>query len=297
MRGPSLTTKCLGPLTRCRCSATSIPIRSFSTSHPLSAIGPASPKFIEVPTTPQPQARQKLDIKGTLPPPRNLFPARAIKKTSKAYLDAVTKRPKERPEPANEYAAWKRRMAASRRGNLREGLVELYKRKREYDGAVAARSKDRQEERGRRLHALQREDERLTDPTIKEANRILQSGPIPDPNREARVAEKAARVQVKGAAREEQRKNALHTLYMHARYFITTEEQLDAKIEEIFKELPDDESDNIWENFDAPPTVQDMLSEINKTETKATKFHAGPAQLTGKRMKKIAEELTGGKMD
>ncbi|KAE9366876.1 hypothetical protein N431DRAFT_417819 [Stipitochalara longipes BDJ] len=297
MRGPSLPAKSLSQLTRCRCSASSIPIRSFSTSSPLSAIGPVSPKFIEVPTTPQPQARQKLDIKGTLPPPRNLFPARAIKKTSKGYLNAVTKEPKERPEPANEYAAWKRRMAASRRGNLREGLVELYKRKKDHDGAVAARSKTRQEERGRRLHAPQREDERLTDPTIKEANRILQSGPIPDPNRETRVAEKAARVQAKEAAREEQRKNALHTLYMQARSFITTEEQLDAKIEEIFTEARDGESDSVWDNLDAPPTVQDMLSAINKTESKAVRFHSGPAQLTGQRMKKLAEELTGGKMD
>ena len=192
-------------------------------------------------------------------------------------------------------------MAASRRGNLREGLVELYKRKKDRDGAVAARSKTRQEERGRRLHAPQREDERLTDPTIKEANRILQSGPIPDPNREARVAEKIARVRAKEAAREEQRKNALHTLYMQARSFITTEEQLDAKIEEIFKETHEGDPDSIWEQTGsaegAPPTVQDMLSAINKTESKAIKYHSGPAQITGRRMKKLAEELTGGKMD
>ncbi len=272
MRGPSLSTKPLRQLTRCRCSATSIPIRSFSTSNSLSAIGPVSPKFIEVPTTPQPQARPKLDIKGTLPPPRNLFPARALKKTSKTYLDAVTKEPKEQREPANEYVAWKRRMAASRRTNLREGLVELYKRKKDHDG-------------------------RLTDPTIKEANRILQSGPIPDPNRAVRIAEKAARVQAKEAAREEQRKNALHTLYMQARSFITTEEELDAKIEEIFQAPPEGETDSIWDVTKAPPTVMDMLSQVNNTQREAIKFHASPAQITGQRMKKIAEELTGGKME
>jgi len=297
MRAPSLSTKPLGQLTRCRCSATSIPIRSFSTSNPLSAIGPVSPKFIEVPTTPQPQARPKLDIKGTLPPPRNLFPARTLKKTSKKYLDAVTKEPKEQHEPANEYVAWKRRMAASRRTNLREGLVELYKRKKDHDGAVAVRSKAKQEDRQRRLQAPQREDERLTDPTIKEANRILQSGPIPDPNRAVRIAEKAARVQAKEAAREEQRRNALHTLYMQARSFITTEEQLDAKIEEIFQAPREGETDSIWDVTKAPPTVMDMLSQVNNTQREAIRFHASPAQITGQRMKKIAEELTGGKME
>jgi len=145
---------------------------------------------------------------------------------------------------------------------LREGLVELYKRKKDHDGAVAVRSKAKQEDRNRRLHAPQREDERLTDPTIKEANRILQSGPIPDPNRETRVAEKAARVQAKEAAREEQRKNALHTLYMQARTFITNEEELDAKIEEIFMELREGESDSIWDLSNAPPLVHLSTSQL-----------------------------------
>jgi hypothetical protein len=259
-----------------------------------------SPKFIEVPTTPQPQARPKLDIKGTLPPPRNLFPPRALRKTSKKYLDAVTKEPKDQAEPANDYVAWKRRMAASRRTNLREGLVELYKRKKVHDGEVAVQSKAKSEARDKRLHAPQREDERLTNPTIKEANRILQSGPVPDPNRAIRIVEKAARVQAKEAAREEERRNALHTLYMHARSFITTEEQLDKIINEIFVPSPHDPgnmSDNIWDVKEAPPTVQDMLSTVNNTQRSAVAYHAGPAAITGERMKKIAEELTGGKMD
>jgi hypothetical protein len=274
-------------------------MRSFITSNPLSAVGPVSPKFIEVPTTPQPQARPKLDIKGILPPPKNLFPPRAPRKTSKKYLDAVTQEPKDQSKTPNDYAAWKRRMAASRRANLREGLVELYKRKKAQDGLIAARSKAKREQREARVHAPQREDERLTNPTITEANRILQSGPVPDPNRAARVAEKAARVQAKEAAREEQRRNALHTLYMQARSFITTEEQLYAEIEKIFVELPHEghSSDNIWDAKDAPPTVQDMLSTINNTQKSAVAFHAGPAAITGERMKKIAEELTGGKMD
>jgi len=190
-------------------------------------------------------------------------------------------------------------MAASRRTNLREGLVELYRRKRTHEGFVAVRSKTKSEEREKRLHAPQREDERLTNPTITAANRTLQSGPVPDPDRAARVAEKAARVQAKEAAREEQRRNALHTLYMQARSFITTEEQLDAEIEKIFVESPYEghASDNVWDAMGAPPTVQDMLSTVNNTQKSAVAYHAGPAAITGERMKKIAEELTGGKMD
>jgi hypothetical protein len=189
-------------------------------------------------------------------------------------------------------------MAASRRENLREGLLELQKRKHRQDSMIAGRSRARSEYREKRLHAPQREDERLTNPTITSATRTLQQGPVPDPDRAARVAEKAARVQAKEAAKEEARRDALHTLYMHARSFITTEEQLDSEIERIFVEQPFEQNgDNIWDAVGAPPTVQDMLSAVNNTQKSALAYHAGPAAITGKRIKRIAEELTGGKMD
>ena len=125
---------------------------------------------------------------------------------------------------------------------------------------------------------------------------------MPDPQREERVAAKAERVKAKKAMREEARKNALHTLYMHARSFITTEEQLDKEIEAIFVPQPfkggaNPSSDNIWDAVGAPPTVQTLLSTVNHTQKEAVKYHAGPGAITGERMKKIAEELTGGKMD
>jgi hypothetical protein len=192
-------------------------------------------------------------------------------------------------------------MAASRRTNLREGILDLHKRKVRQDIIIANVSKGRRRERERQLHAPQREDERLTSPTITAAMSQLQSGPVPDPDREARVAEKAARVQAKEAARAEERRNALHTLYMHAREFITTEEELDMEIEKIFGEQPFGKDkvgkDNVWEAYGAPPTVQDMLSMVNNTQKSAIQYHAGPAAITGKRIKRIAEELTGGKMD
>ena len=90
---------------------------------------------------------------------------------------------------------------------------------------------------------------------------------------------------------------------MHARNFITTEAQLDAAIEKMFVERPwehvpgKEKAVSIWDAEGAPPTVQDMLSEVNRTQKSAMLFHRGPAVATGKRMLKIAEELTGGKMD
>lgn len=300
MPPPSLPRTSLNALGRCKRPSNAIPRRPFSTTPSLSLLGPESPAYIEVPTPPQHQARPKVDIKGIIPPPRNIFPRRAGDKTSPQYLAAVTPEPASQTEPANEFVAWKRRMAASRRTNLREGLVELHKRKKLHDAMVAGRSKSRSKLREKALHTPQREDERLTNPTIRLANRTLQSGPVPDLQREARVAEKRARVQAKEQLRQEERRDALHTLYMNARDFITTEEQLDARIEKIFVQDPHEAQnadDNIWSVRGAPPTIGTLLDVVNRTSKTAIHFHASPQAPTGMRMKKIAEELTGGKMD
>ncbi|PBP23646.1 hypothetical protein BUE80_DR005293 [Diplocarpon rosae] len=295
---PSLSRTSLSSLSRC--STVSIPVRSFSTTKTVAAIGPENPRFIEIPIPPQQQIRPKLDIKGTLPSPRNIFPSRAGSKISPEYLAAVTPEPTVKSEPANEFVAWKRRMAASRRTNLRAGLLELHNRKETLDARLARQSRRKSKSREKALHAPQREDERLTNPTITKMTRTLQSGAVPDPDREKRLAEKVARVQARAIAKQEERQNALHTLYMNARNFITTEQQLDATIESIFVPDPHEEhrmDDSIWNVVGTPITVKDMLASINKTEKSAVLFHASPAARTGERMKKIAEEMTGGKMD
>jgi len=150
------------------------------------------------------------------------------------------------------------------------------------------------------LNAPQREDERLTNPTIIAAMSQLQVGAVPDPGREERIAEKKARVAAIEAAKAEARKDALHTLYMHARDFIVTEEQLNKEVDEIFVQNPFPNAPlktSIWDAHHAPQTVQDMLMEVNNTQKKAVDYHKGPAHITGQRLKRIAEELTGGKME
>jgi len=194
-------------------------------------------------------------------------------------------------------------MAASRRENLREGLVKLHERKVRAEEKVAQVSAAKQKERRRRVMAPQRETDRLTNPTVTAAMSTYQHGVLPDPDREARVAASAAKVVARAAAIEEARRDALHTLYMHARSFITTEAQLDAEIEKAFAERPfahvygRENATNIWDAEGAPLTVQDMLSEISNTQHKVVDFYQTSAKVTGKRMVRIAEELTGGKMD
>lgn len=193
-------------------------------------------------------------------------------------------------------------MADSRRRNLREGLVLLHRRKVRAERTVAARSADKQAERQARVEAPKREDERLTEPTITQAmKRVKLNGVVPDPNREQRIAEMRARTQAVQAEREERMKEALHNLYMQARNFITTEEQLEQVIETQFVEKPFEKvkpgAKNVWEAYNPPPTVQDMLRDVTGSSDKAVQLHKSAATLTSERVMRLAEELTGGKIE
>jgi hypothetical protein len=216
------------------------------------------------------------------------------------YITETMPEPKNPKPPQDERLAFKRRLAASRRENLREGLLELHKRKVRQDNTLKNESLAKRRDRERRLHAPQREDDRLTSATVRTALQDLYIG-LPDPERAARVAAQAERTRENELAKQELRREAIHKLYMHAREFITTEEQLNTEIEKIFVPNPFghgmEGKTSIWEAHGAPPTVQDMLSVVNKTQKKAMDFHRGPAHITSQRMKKIAEELTGGEMD
>lgn len=197
-------------------------------------------------------------------------------------------------------------MAALRRKNLREGMDELYTRKQQTDRYLAQRSARRQRERQSLIDAPEREDERLTSVSITQAVRDA-LGPAIHAGR--RSSEKIQREMRKRVEREEKarqtdRRDALHTLYMHAREFITTEAQLNAAVDTAFG-TPEEPvvfesrqggmaGPSIWA-MGEPDTVQKMLDKSGRTGVSG---YAGDEQknLTYKRVKRIAEELTGGKI-
>ena len=196
-------------------------------------------------------------------------------------------------------------MAATRRRNLREGLVELHHRKQRIDRQVAGRSAFTRAEHGRLVRQGKREDEALTDPTITQPMKVFQKGTVPDPDRLARIERRRAMVEAKELEKRESRRDALHTLYMNAGNFITTEDQLQKAIDRAFTKGPNPawfnagsankDGESVW-NLGPPETVHQMLSKANKTGGKAVEYNAGYAKLTGERVRRIAEELTGGKM-
>lgn len=158
-------------------------------------------------------------------------------------------------------------------------------------------------ERNRALEAPEREDERLTNPSVLQAAKPTKHHIMPDPHREARLAQKRANVAAMEAMRQEDRRNKLHTLYVNAQDFITTGKHLDTAIESVFDDQNQFMTDerpglNVW-NLGFPETVQELLSKANKDprSQKAVDSAEGNGLITRQRMKRIAEELTGGKME
>lgn len=288
---------------KAKCNGLSL--RYTSTSASISKIPPESPKFIEIPQPPQRFARPKESIKGVLPVPRKIFPRGAPNKTTPEYLSAVTPEPSVRKNfktvsrETKELELWKARQSATRRQNLRDGLVGLHQRKQTTDRKLAARSQFKQAEHLRKVHAPERTDERLTRPSVLQFMNE-RTHTLPDPHRKERIAMKKEKVMMKEDEKRDQRQNALHTLYMNAREFIVTEEDLNKKVDEVFddKWFQVNEGFSIWDKVGYPEGIANRLHALNKDpkEKSAIDYNSGYAQITRERVQRIAEELTGGKM-
>ncbi|EEH47037.1 uncharacterized protein PADG_03135 [Paracoccidioides brasiliensis Pb18] len=282
----------------CRpCRSARAQVRAFS-STPSPMVRPESPKFIEIPRPIQPYYPIKPAVKGVLPVPRELFPPRRPDKPTTAYVEAATpepssNKPKLQPgDPQFDYVEWKKRMAAIRRQNLREGLVELYARKQKSDAYRAKRSSAKIAQRERILAQGPREDDRLMQPSTIQVMKPSKMPILPDPNVEQRLEASRLKYASKQQSKRQQRIDSLHSLYMNARNFIINEEQLNAEIERVFPEgenpawtNDEDVGENIW-NLGPPSTIESL---VHKGKTQATIWSLGE-----KRVKKIAEELTGG---
>jgi enoyl-CoA hydratase/carnithine racemase len=147
------------------------------------------------------------------------------------------------------------------------------------------------------LNRPQREDERLTSPTIPQALRKLQVGILPDPDRTARLERKAANVKAAESANRRKRIEALQTLYMNARHFIVTEEQLNARIDRVFNEPALSSRDRGLWHVGPPMSIQNMLDEISRAKDQPTLQDLGRGVGRGvvdKRLDQIGAELTGG---
>ena len=179
--------------------------------------------------------------------------------------------------------------------------MELRQRRYEIDRRVAITKAANTRIREKLLYARERKDVHLTSPSVLSTQQPKRHHGLPDPTRPARLAAKSQNVADMAAMREEARRNALHTLYVNAGDFITTEKHLDRVIDRAFDDdsqfrTDSSEGVNIW-NLGYPETVQELLQKTNRHgKQTALQSAEGNEITTRERIRKVSEELTGGKM-
>lgn len=279
---------------------------------------PESPRYINIPTPPQSEEIRYPPRRGHLPVPRNIFHSRKSGSLSasgahhkaNAVVWTAKAAPRSQAElrgepPRNERDAWRRRLAESRRQSLQAGLSGLWRRQKQrvrHERARAAGVAERN--RKAALENPERLDDVLTRSSVRDATAKV-TAVLRDPHRHERQAESAARTAALAQLKRESRRDALMELYQAAGKFIVDEQELQKRVDELFR--PDyfkDEgysygsvnAENIWDVMGKPSTVQDMMSGITRTETKLYDSRRTEVDRTTKRQKMVAEALTGGKM-
>ncbi|KAF6830969.1 hypothetical protein CPLU01_07022 [Colletotrichum plurivorum] len=284
--------------------------RPFSTTSVALNVPPESPAWIQVPQPPQSQASEvKLPkVKGTIPVPRDPFPAKdADRKIRPEYIEATmpkaSNEASQRPVEPGSREEHRRRMAESRRENLEAALQGLYQRKQQRVEATTAASARRLRDHQRAANAPERQDDVLTRSSIISTLAKTQTVQA-DPLRYERAAESKARTAAIAQQKSEARQDALMEMYINASEFIVSEEELESEVDRLFaedywkrqgKSMAHD-SDNAWDVWGQPPTLQNMMDEMLRKRESAINFQQSEQDRTVKRQKVIAEELTGGKM-
>lgn len=284
--------------------------RGFATTPARRAveIPPESPRYIPLPELRQSAETKRPVVKGHLPVPREIFTRRArmAHKLQPGFVDDTA--PRSAAEraglpPKSDKDAWRRRMAESRRSALGAGLSSLWRRKHTREARQRARA-DAKLARHREARARpERPDELHTRGTVTLAT--LDTSVVRDPEYEAKQLAKQERTAARAKAKSEARKDAVQRLYVEAGRFILTEQELAAKIEDVFSPeyLPNLARSrsanwwgaaNIWEALGRPLRMGEMFSSTTNYGQRSEHWGKSAQRKTDERQRILAGELTGG---
>lgn len=269
-------------------------------------VPPESPRFINLPEMPQNADTKRTPVRGHLPVPRDLFTRRAhgrhkVSGTFVADTAPLSAAEKRGDPPRSDKDAWRRIMAESRRQALGAGIDSLWRRKVTRE----ARAKARADAHGARnlaaARAPERDDDVFTRGTVTAAT--LNTAVPRDPLYAERQRESAERSAALQRARAEARKDAIQRLYVQASGFIVTEQELAAKVDELFTDTyfvnasvgrGRASAENMWHAYGKPVTVREIFYEMTGDGKTALASFDTDDNKTAQRQKIVTGELTGG---
>ncbi|KAF3032240.1 hypothetical protein E8E12_001291 [Didymella heteroderae] len=292
--------------------ASCLHVRQFASTPAALALGPQSPNYIEVPKPAQPTFPIEPDVKGHLPIPRDITKTRSQHANVESFLRRTTKDAKDRKAPGPfsrdaDFRLYKQRLAEARKEALKEGVKELHARKVTSEAQHLDRIQKSGELRRKLATAPRRDVDILTETSVSKGVRDFLAGTLPAPEKNIEARRRAYEKRM--AAQEAVRQSRLHDLYTNARTFIVSEEQLDQAIDEAFgtddnpvgwnmkgqegrRQSKDGSGVGGYEGLSPwtgpmPEGVGDKMQKLRGGEG---------VGLAKERVKKLAEELTGGKM-
>lgn len=280
---------------------TTTPKTAPSTLRTIVTIPPESPHYIHVPKPNQKTNPPPPRIRGHLPVPREIFPHRTSgpRLTSAAYIAKtmpLSKAELEMRAPGDRAAMEHRLDAAMRRTALTKGLKSLWYRKKRAVAGAAERSAIKGDANRAAALAPDALDDVLTRGTVR-LSTAATTAVVADPLRFERAEAARARHAAIMGAKAEARRDALAQLYVAASEFIVDEAELVERVARLFD--PEHHAykktqagQNIW-------TAQGMPMSVVQTRREAAellKTKVPPVSRTVNRQKKVAEELTGGKL-
>jgi hypothetical protein len=231
-----------------------------------------------------------------------------LPKQSPKFIKLTTPNPKVRKAPGEytqdaDYRLYKQRLADSRKEAFREGVKELHQRTKATQREEKAALNQLFAERREAAMAPRREVDVLTETSISKGVRDFLEDKLASTSRSKISPAARMRFRQKMAKHAAVREARLHDLYTNAREFIVSEDQLDEAIEKAFgtDETPvtwDLKGNEVTGGSEArearspwygpiPEGVGDKLQSLKGGEG---------VGLARQRIKKVAEELTGGKM-
>ncbi|KAF1914089.1 hypothetical protein BDU57DRAFT_455684 [Ampelomyces quisqualis] len=282
--------------------------RTFTSTPAARALGPASPNYIDVPTPLQPTFALAPVVKGHLPVPRDVFKTRsAHPKHSDVFIARSTKPPQDPKAPGPHskdapYRLYKQRLAASRRAALRQGVQELHARKVDTLAAFQAKLVATYADKRARAFAPPRATDVLTATSLQKGLRDFLASSLPPSAQPARLPQRTAAYRRRMATVQATRASRLHGLYVKAREFIVDEDHLHEAIEHEFgtedQPVGWDARGIMGPRADGHEGLSAFHGPLPEgTADKVRKLRGGEGVgLASDRLRKVAEELTGGKM-
>ena len=294
---------------RCSRNTSQSQIRGYRTASSAPFVGsdvvvpPESPLYTYIPISPQTKVIRKKPHQGSLPRPRHTLKVKESQvkwHIENTVPEPVNAKHADTSEKHKELVGWKAEETRLRRMNFQTGFTELRSRRGLPGRPMSEKTRQRVAVQHARLAGPEPFYEEMSRPSILSSmtkQTVWGHSPRSKEEIEARKAEFAKTQQLK----EYERRTSLHTLYINAKNFIVTNEQLEKQLDKVFDsefyQYNKNKHFGIWDEQGWPEDTSYLMDRAQNSDgNSAISQDTGYTEIARRRIMKVTEEMTGGKL-